>query len=60
MLDYSEELERRSENSVTDWDYIQCRCANNGDYCEYCSQWHDPESAAFRSREAQAENREDQ
>ena len=18
------------------WDYTQCRCANNGDYCEYC------------------------
>lgn len=21
------------------WDSRRCRCANNGDYCDYCAQW---------------------
>ena len=22
------------------WDYTKCRCENNGDYCDYCQEFH--------------------
>lgn len=50
-------MQARIQHGIDDanagaWDYLKCRCANNGDYCDYCE-------AFYRQREEAKADRTD-